>query len=72
MRAVLQNPLAAFERQIQSIEVRVLLFELIDHPKRLQVVLEPAIVRHALIESILACMAEGRVSQVVRQAYGFG
>ncbi len=67
-RAVLQNTLPRFEHQIQAGKVGVTLFELVDDPERLQVVLEAAEGAHAGIECVLAGMAERRMAQVVREA----
>ena len=48
-------------------EVRVAFLELVDHAQRLQVVLEAAVFAHALVQRVLAGMAERRVAEVVRQ-----
>ena len=69
---MLENALAAFERQIQAREQRIALLELIDRAQGLQVVLEAAVVAHAVVERILAGVAEGRVAEIVRQRDRFG
>ena len=71
-RAVLEDALAALEGEVQAGELRIALLEFIDRAQRLQVVLEAAVLAHALVERVLARMPEGRVAQVVRQRDGFG
>ena len=51
---------------------RVALFELVDDAQRLQVVLEAAVLAHAVVQRILAGVAERRVAEVVRKADRFG
>ena len=70
-RAMLENPLPGLVRQIQPVEGRVTLFQLVDHTQALQVVLEAAVLRHASVQRVLACMAEGRMPQVMRQRNRF-
>ena len=41
-RAVLQDALAALEGQVQPVELRIALLELVDDAQRLQIVLEAA------------------------------
>ena len=53
-------------------ELRIALLELIDRAQRLQVVLEAAVVAHAVVERILPGMTEGRVAEIVRQRDRFG
>src|SRR5215475_12580428 len=48
--AVLENALAAFECQVESRELGIAFFELIDHTQRLQVVLETSVRAHALVQ----------------------
>ena len=50
----------------------VALLELVDDAQRLQVVLEAAVVAHAVVQRVLAGVAERRVAEVVRQADGLG
>jgi hypothetical protein len=46
---VFENPLTAFEGEVQPVEFRVVLLELVDHPQRLQIVLETAEIHHAFV-----------------------
>ena len=69
-RAVLENALAALECEVQAREGGIALLELIDHAQRLQVVLEAAVLAHALVERILAGVPEGRVAEIMGQRYG--
>ncbi len=71
-RAVLQDPLAALEAEVQPAKVRVPLLELVHGAQRLQVVLEAAVVAHAVVQRVLAGVAERRVPEVVREADGLG
>src|SRR6202034_1918467 len=66
-RTMLQDSLAALEREVEAVEFGVLLLELIDDSQRLQVVFEAAEIAHALVQRILARMPEGRVAEIVRQ-----
>src|ERR1019366_8962593 len=66
-RAVLQDPLAALERQVQAREQRIAVLELIDGAQRLQVVFEAAVLAHAFIQRVLAGMTERRMAEIVRQ-----
>ncbi len=70
-RAVLQDAFAGFEHQVQTVEIAVVLFQRIDHPQTLQIVFEAAVIAHALVEHVLADVAEGRVTQVVGQRHRF-
>ncbi len=60
--AVLEDALASLEREVEPRELRVALLELVHHAQRLQVVLEAAELAHALVERVLARVAEGRVA----------
>src|SRR6185437_13933698 len=71
-RAVLEDALAALEGEVEPVEIRVAVLELIDHPQRLQVVLEASVGTHARVERILACMTEGCVPEIVREADRLG
>src|SRR6516165_2017100 len=62
---MLENALAAFEGEVQPAKRRITLLQLIHYPQRLQVVLEPAVVAHALVQRVLPGMAEGGVAQIV-------
>ena len=72
VRTVFENPFAAFEAEVQTVEVRIVFLEFIDDAQRLQVVFETAEIHHALVEGILARMAERRVSQIMRETDCFG
>ncbi len=48
-----------------------MLFQGVDHAQALQVVLEAAVRLHALIEHVLAHVAERRMAQVMRERDGF-
>src|SRR5258708_4336458 len=67
---MLQDALSGFEAEIQSVERTIALFQLVHHPERLKVMLEPAERPHALVQGILTRMSERRVPQVVRQRDG--
>jgi len=69
---VLQNAFAAFEGEVQPVEIRVALFEFVDHPQRLQIVFEAAEILHAFVQRILSGVSEGRMSQVMREANRLG
>jgi hypothetical protein len=69
---VLEDALARFEHQVQAVEGAVALFEAIDDAQALQVVLEAAMPLHALVERILAGVAERGMAEVVGQRDGFG
>ena len=69
---MLEDALAHLEREIQAGELGVALLELVDDAQRLQVVLESAELAHAVVERVLAGVAERRVTQVVREADGLG
>src|SRR6476661_8634510 len=70
-RAVLQNAFACFEREIKTVECGVALFEEVNDAETLQVVLEPAIRFHALIERVLSRVAKRGVTEIMREGYGF-
>ena len=46
-RAVFQDPFARFKGEVEAGKVGITLLDLVDHPQRLQVVLEPAVFAHA-------------------------
>src|SRR5258706_3931184 len=66
---MLQDAFAGLEAQVQPFESRITLLQNIDDTQRLQIVLEASVVLHALVERVLASMAERRMSEVVRQRY---
>src|SRR5258706_12211866 len=67
---MLEDAFAGLETQIQSFESGIALFQYIDHAQRLQIVLEAFMILHAVVERILAGMAEGRMPEIVCQRYG--
>ena len=69
-RAVLEDALARLEAEVQPVEVGVALLQRVDHAQALQVVLEAAVLAHAVVQRVLPGMAERRVAQVVRQRDG--
>ena len=64
--AVLQNSFARLESKVQAGKGRVLFFQLVDHAQALQVVLEAAVLAHAIVQRVLAGVPKGRVPEVVR------
>src|SRR5262249_9148793 len=68
-RAVLEDTFAALETEIEAVEARVALLQLVDDSQRLQVVLEAAEFAHAAVQRVLAGVAEGRMPEVVSQRY---
>ena len=71
-RAVLEDAFAAFEGEVEPAKLRVALLELVDHAQRLQVVLEAAVLAHALVQRVLPGVAEGGVAEVVGEADRLG
>jgi hypothetical protein len=69
-RAVLEDALARLEGEVQAVVLGVALLQRVDHAQALQVVLEAAVLGHAVVERVLPGVAEGRVAQVVRQGDG--
>ena len=69
--AVLQNPFSGLPSQIQSVKVRILIFQEIHDTKRLKIVLKTAEISHAAVERCVAGVTKGRVAQVVRQRNRF-
>ncbi len=67
-RAVLENAFPRLEHQVEARKIGVLRLEFVDDAQRLQVVLEAAEFPHAVVERILAGMAERRVPEIVREA----
>src|SRR6266404_5778269 len=72
VRTMLQYSFAAFEAQVQSVEIGVVLFELIDHPQGLQIVLEAAEIDHAFIQCVLSGVPERRMPEIMREADRLG
>src|SRR5579862_4504414 len=54
--------------EIESVVVGMLLLEPRDDMEALRVALEPAMLLHARVESLLPGMAEGRMAQIVTKA----
>ena len=67
-RAMLENPFARLERQVEPAEGRVPILELVDDAERLQVVLEAAELAHAFVERVLPRVAERRVAEIMGEA----
>ena len=67
---MLEDAFARLEHQVEAVEGAVALFQQIDDAQALQVVLEAAVLLHAVVQRILAGMAEGRVAEVVGQRDG--
>ncbi len=67
-RAVLEDAFAHFEGEIQAWKFGVALLQLVHHPQRLQVVLEPAELAHAIVERVLPGVTERGVAEIVREA----
>ena len=65
--AMLQHAFPRLKRQVQSVVLRVALFQLVDHAQALQVVLKTTVFCHAAIKCVLPRMAERRMTQVVRE-----
>jgi len=68
-RRVFSDALTHLPGEIQSSEGRIAFLQQIHYAQALLVVLEAAVVCHQLIQHALAGVAEGRVSQVVRQRH---
>ena len=64
---VLLQTFADFERQIQSGKIRIRVFEQLDDAQTLAVVLEAAVLAHALGENFFAGMSEWSVAEIVRK-----
>ena len=60
-----QNALTGFKAQIQTIKLRVTLFQPVHHAQTLQIVLKASVIGHAFIQHVLARMTKRRVPQVV-------
>ena len=71
-RAMLEDALAGLEREVEPGELGIAFLELVDHPQRLEVVLEAAVVAHAFVQGILPRMAKRGVPEVMGEADGLG
>jgi len=69
---VLDQTLQRFPSQVEPVETGVAVFQPGHQPKGMRIVIEAANVARGIIESFLACMAEGGMSQIVRKAEGLG
>src|SRR5689334_20516901 len=70
---MLDDALAHFEGEVQSAEVGVSNFEVLNNAQGLEVVIEEfSMLSHERIERVLACMPEGRMSDVVDQCQRLG
>src|SRR5580698_2493345 len=68
---MLEDALARFETEVEAIERAVVFLEIVDHRKALQIVLEATMFAHALVERVLAGMAEWRMAEIVGERNGF-
>src|SRR5210317_10243 len=71
-RAVFQNALAGLIGQVETGKIRITLFQLVDDPQRLKIMFEPPVFPGALVQCILARMAERGMTQIVRETDCFG
>ena len=69
---MLDQALQSFPGQVQPVEVGIAPLEPRDDPQRLGVVVEAAVSRHAVVERVLAGMAEGRVAEIVGERQRLG
>ena len=67
--AVLEDTLARFKTEVEPVIQRVALLQMVHHAQALQVVLKPAMRRHAFVERILPGVAKRGVAEVVCQRY---
>jgi hypothetical protein len=67
---VFENAFPRLERQIESVQAGISRLEMIDDTKRLQIVLEAAIVTHAPVKSVLAGVTERRMAEIVGKTDG--
>jgi hypothetical protein len=71
-RAMFEDALARFVREIEPRKLCVALFEQIDDTQRLEIVFEPAVLAHALVERILSGVSEWGMPKIVREANSLG
>src|SRR6185437_15072232 len=69
-RTMFEDAFTALEGQVETTELRIALFQLIHHAQGLDVVLEPSIGAHTLIQRILAGVTEWSMAEIVRKADG--
>src|SRR5690606_31245256 len=74
-RTMLQNPLAGFKTQVQTIEGGVTLFQLVHDTQTLQIMLKAprlgAQALHAAVQGVLTCVTKWGVAQIMGQGDGF-
>ena len=70
LAAMLQDAFTGLKAQVQAIEGRVACLQLVHDPQALQVVLEAAVLAHAIVQRVLPGMAERGMAQVVGQGDG--
>ena len=58
---------ANFESQIQSRKIGIRILEQLDHPQALPIMLESAVLSHALGQHFFTGMSKRRVSEIVRE-----
>jgi hypothetical protein len=68
---MLDDAFACLETQVKPLEGRVTLLEQVHRAQTLQIVLEPAVVAHAIVERVLSGVTKRGVSQVVRKRNRF-
>jgi hypothetical protein len=69
---VLDQPLQGLPGEVEPVIGRIAALQAGHDPERLGVVVEAAEPRHALVQGILARMAEGRMAEVVGEGQGLG
>ena len=69
---MLGQPFERFPRQVEPVEQRIGAFQRRQRAQRMAIMIEAAMVRHRGFQRILACMAEGRMADVVREAQRLG
>ena len=65
--AVLQDPFARFEQQVQPAKIGITLFQVLDDAQRLEIMLEAAERFHTGVQGVLPRVAERGVPEVVRE-----
>src|SRR6202044_1467711 len=70
---MLHDAFAHLEREIQAGKIQVALLELFDDAKRVQIMVEVvAVLPHAQVQLLFACVTEGRMTYVVYQGQSLG
>ncbi len=70
-RAMLEDAFSGFKAQVQPVVIGVALFQFIDHPQALKVVLKALVVAHAVVQGVLPGVTKRGVPQIVGQGNGF-